>query len=183
MSNLLKEITKTKEEFYLNDQLIFQNMNPSISKSVETMPMLQIPKNSLTPKGTTYINFPTENFMIKNSYAKPNYSFTMERKEHHHSLIEKENTSQIQTFWKVSPQVQSIYQERAKTPEKTILIKNMVPNSFLKKIPYISETKQIFDNTRHARKYSVHTPCFARRTYSPYHLNTPVLNNVKLVKY
>lgn len=147
----------------------------------------QIPKNSSTPKEPQIINFPTDPFLLKNGFIQPNnFSYNNIDKNGHHSLIEKQiNNTQVQAFWKLSPQIQTI---RGKTPEKNVIIKNIGPNAFLKKIPYITESKPpLMEKVRHGRQFSVHTPpCFARTSYSPnpYHLNTPnVVNNIKLVKY
>ena len=180
LSKWLHEISKTKEDLYANDHLFFTE---SSHKKYE---IPQIPKNSSTPKEPQIINFPIDPFLLKNGFLQPNnVSYNIDRNGHH-SLIEKQiNNTQVQAFWKLNPQIQTI---RGKTPEKNVIMKNIGANAFQKKMPYITENKPpMVDKVRHGRQFSVHTPpCFTRTSYSPnaYHLNTPnVVNNIKLVKY
>lgn len=75
--------------------------------------------------------------------------------------------------------------ERGITPEKNILIKNIItPSPFAKNISLVSENNKIyFEQSRHGRQLSYHTPCYTRSGYSQFQTNNTVINAVKFVKY
>ena len=122
-----------------------------------------------------------------NSYNNNYNSKLMEKKEN--SAIEKDSDAlaRVQHFWRLNNSPPSIIYDRGKTPEKNIMLKNfttpMPTNAFIKKIPIINDSKAMIDKSRHNRQFSVHNPCFSRTSYSPYHLNGQIINNVKYIKY
>lgn len=74
--------------------------------------------------------------------------------------------------------------ERGITPEKNIVIKNIMPSPFAKKISLVQEKKNVFfEQPRHGRQFSYQNSCYTRPGYSPYQLNNGVINTFKYVKY
>lgn len=117
----------------------------------------------------------------KNYYVKTNPSTTNEEKSfskeiENNSFTNQNNANKI--FQKAKP---PIYNMKTNNPEKTVVLKNILPNPFMKKIQILPECNQILEKSRHSRQMSVHVPCFSRPYYSPFNRNN--INNFNYIKY
>jgi len=161
---LFKEICKSKEEFSQNDIHIFKD-NAKHNSEMKS--------------------FGTDHFETNNKpYSIKKFTNLIDLKQNF--FFEKNQTKPAQMLNWISNTNNNckILYERGKTPEKSILIKNIIPHhTYIQQIPMIGDPKQVLDRSRHARQFSVHNPCYTKPNHSPYNINCPIINNMKFVKY
>ena len=177
---LFKEIFKSKEEFSLNDIHIFKNN----AKQNSEMKNFNKKRDPSKPKEQISI-ISADHFQPKNNFDSRKHSTNLVEIKQNSSFLEKDQTN-LSHLTKWIPSMNNncqIFYDRGKTPEKNIVIKNIIPHhAFIQHNLIIADPTQVLDRSRHARQFSVHTPCYTKTNYSPYNLNGAIINNVKFVK-
>lgn len=159
LEDLIIAIKETKEEFNINDHYLLRHMKEALSSPSNK-------KSSNDNKKNYYVKTNPSNIEEK--------SFSKELESN--SLTNQNNTNKI--FQKTK---QPICNMKINNPEKTFILKNILPNPFMKKIQVMPECNQILEKPRHSRQMSVHVPCFSRPYYSPFSRNN--MNNFNYIKY